>query len=152
MCACLSNPAAKDLHLLLVYMLHMSCCAFQSPCTILCASFLAVHQQSFWAACRYKTPNLTDIDHEGLHPDESCSPLGLSSAPGAVPITEDALASLGSKLALDSCVLTAENFLDQQLGISTMTTQEHDNLTKNLLVGKEQQDVDKMVQTQQLHS
>ena len=95
---------------------------------------------------------MTDIDHEGIHPDESCSPLGLSSIPGAVPITEDALESLGSKLALDSCVLTAENFLDQQLGISTVTTQEHKSLTNNLLVGKDQQELDKAAYIQHIRS
>ena len=69
-----------------------------------------------------------------------------------MPITDDALAALGSKLALDSCVLTAENFLDQQLGISTVTTEEHDNLTKNLLVGREQQTMEQKNYTQQVHS
>lgn len=72
--------------------------------------------------------------------------------PGAVPITEDALKGLGSTLALDSCVLTAENFLDQQLGISTVTTQEHKSLTNNLLVGKDQQELGKASYTQQIHS
>lgn len=69
-----------------------------------------------------------------------------------MPITEDALEGLSSKLALDSCVLTAENFLDQQLDISTVTTQEHESLTNNLLVGKDQQDLDKAAYTQQVHS
>ena len=69
-----------------------------------------------------------------------------------MPITEDALESLGSKLALDSCVLTAENFLDQQLGISTVTTQEHKSLTNNLLVGKDQQELDKAAYIQHIRS
>ena len=88
--------------------------------------------------CRYRTPNLTDIDLKGLHPDESCSPLGVSNTPAAVPITEDALQALGSRLALDSCVLTAENFLDTQMGISTVTTEEHQEMAKTLLIGKDQ--------------
>ena len=101
--------------------------------------------------CRYRTPNLTDIDHEGLHPDESCAPLGISSGPGAVPVTEDAVEGMGTRLAMDSCVLTAENFLDKQMGISTVTTDEH-KLGKNmLLVGKEQQVPDEGY-TQQVHS
>lgn len=103
-------------------------------------------------AYRYRTPNLTDIDHQGLHPDQSCAPLGTSSLPGAVPITDDALAGLGSVLALDSCVLTAEGFLDQQLGINTVTTQEHGDLTKNLLVGNDEQVPDKTVYNQQINS
>lgn len=69
-----------------------------------------------------------------------------------MPITDDALEGMGSKLALDSCVLTAENFLDQQLGISTVTTQEHGTLTNKLLVGKDEQVLDKGVYTQQVHS
>ena len=69
-----------------------------------------------------------------------------------MPITEDALEGLGSKLALDSCVLTAENFLDQQLGISTVTTQEHRSLTNDLLVGKDQQELNKAAFTQQIRS
>lgn len=71
-----------------------------------------------------------------------------------MPITDDALAGLGSVLALDSCVLTAESFLDQQLGISTVTTvtQEHEDLTKNLLVGKDEQVLDKAVYNQQIRS
>lgn len=101
--------------------------------------------------CRYRTPNLTDIDHEGLHPDESCSPLGISTGPGAVPITEDAVESMGVRLAMDSCVLTAENFLDEQLGISTVTSDEHERMSKTLLVGKEQQVLDQNY-TQQVHS
>ena len=104
------------------------------------------------AAYRYRTPNLTDIDHQGLHPDQSCAPLGTSSVPGAVPITDDALAGLGSVLALDSCVLTAENFLDQQMGVSTVTTQEHADLTKSLLVGNDEQVLDKPVYNQQIRS
>lgn len=101
--------------------------------------------------CRYRTPNLTDIDHEGLHPDESCSPLGISTGPGAVPMTEDAVEGMGSRLAMDSCVLTAESFLDRQLGISTVTTDEHEQLSKTMLVGKEQQVLDKGY-TLQVHS
>lgn len=91
------------------------------------------------AACRYRTPNLTEIDHEGLHPDEACSPFGLSPNPGSVPITEDALEHIGSKLAMDSCVLTAESFLDEQLSIGTVST-DSDNLTQRLLVGKEEEE------------
>ncbi len=102
-------------------------------------------------ACRYRTPNLTDIDHEGLHPDESCSPLGISTGPGAVPMTEDAVEGMGSRLAMDSCVLTAESFLDKQLGISTVTTDEHEQLSKTMLVGKEQKVWDKGY-TLQVHS
>ena len=111
------------------------------------ANFGVTHQD----ACRYRTPNLTDIDHEGLHPDESCSPLGISTGPGAVPMTEDAVEGMGSRLAMDSCVLTAESFLDKQLGISTVTTDEHEQLSKTILVGKEQQVWDKG-HTLQVHS
>ncbi|KAL3159613.1 hypothetical protein ABBQ38_010023 [Trebouxia sp. C0009 RCD-2024] len=106
----------------------------------------------FVTVAKYRTPNLTDIDHQGLHPDQSCAPLGISSIPGAVPITDDALAGLGSVLALDSCVLTAEGFLDQQMGINTVTTQEHGDLTKNLLVGNDEQAPDKTVYNQQINS
>ena len=87
--------------------------------------------------CRYRTPNLTDIDQQGLHPDQSCSNMGPTMGPGAVPITDDAVRGMDSRLALDSCVLTAENFLDEQLGIATVTTEEHGTLGKTLLVGKE---------------
>lgn len=111
------------------------------------ANFGVTHQDT----CRYRTPNLTDIDHEGLHPDESCSPLGISTGPGAVPMTEDAVEGMGSRLAMDSCVLTAESFLDRQLGISTVTTDEHERLSKTMLVGKEQQVWDKGY-TLQVHS
>ncbi len=68
-----------------------------------------------------------------------------------MPITEDALEGMGTRLAMDSCVLTAENFLDEQLGISTVTTDENDKLGKTVLVGKEQQVLDKGY-TQQVHS
>lgn len=105
----------------------------------------------FVTVAKYRTPNLTDIDLKGLHPDESCSPLGISSGPGAVPITEDALQSLGSRLALDSCVLTAENFLDSQLGISTVTAEEHNKMANPLLVGKEQQSQETQF-SQRVHS
>lgn len=87
--------------------------------------------------CRYRTPDLTDIDQQGLHPDEACNPFGVSSSPGSVPITDDALERIGSKLALDSCVLTAENFLDHQLGISTVTG-DSVKLNRPTLVGGEQ--------------
>ena len=52
---------------------------------------------------------------------------------------------------MDSCVLTAENFLDEQLGISTVTSDEHDRLSKTMLVGKEQPVLDQKY-TQQVHS
>ena len=87
--------------------------------------------------CRYRTPDLTDIDQQGLHPDEACSPFGLSSGPGSVPITDDALEHIGSKLALDSCVLTAESFLEHQLDISSKTG-DSVRLNKPMLVGGEQ--------------
>ena len=111
------------------------------------ANFGVTHEDT----CRYRTPNLTDIDHQGLHPDESCSPLGISTGPGAVPMTEDAVEGMGSRLAMDSCVLTAESFLDRQLGISTVTTDEHEQLSKTMLVGKEQTVGDKDY-TLQVHS
>ena len=68
-----------------------------------------------------------------------------------MPITEDALQSLGSRLALDSCVLTAENFLDSQLGISTVTAEEHKKMATPLLVGKEQQSQETQF-SQRVHS
>ena len=77
--------------------------------------------------------------------------MGVSTGPGAVPITEDAVESMGVRLAMDSCVLTAENFLDEQLGISTVTSDEHNRLSKTILVGKEQPVLDQKY-TQQVHS
>ena len=87
--------------------------------------------------CRYRTPNLTDIDHAGLHPDEACNPFGITPNPGSVPITEDALEHIGAQLALDSCIMTAETFLDNQLSIGTVSA-EPVRLSKQILVGGEQ--------------
>ena len=70
-------------------------------------------------SCRYRTPALVDIDHEGIKPDEACSPLegAFGGGPGGVPVTEAAAQGAAARLALDSCVITAEHFLDSQLAV-----------------------------------
>eukprot|EP00891_Asterochloris_glomerata_P008045 jgi/Astpho2/8045/e_gw1.00120.31.1_t len=73
----------------------------------------------FVTVAKYRTPALIDIDHEGIKPDEACSPLegAFGGGPGGVPVTEAAAQGAAARLALDSCVITAEHFLDSQLAV-----------------------------------
>lgn len=62
--------------------------------------------------CRYKTPDLHDIDKVGIQPDRSCSVPGQEAV--SVPPPQR-LSILASDLDQDSCLLAAKAILKDQM-------------------------------------
>lgn len=82
----------------------------------------ATSQQPSWPTsmahgCRYRTPNMEDIDQVGIQPDTACSvgDAGRQQAAAGVPLNRKTAESVLSQLQEDSCVLTAEALLESQL-------------------------------------
>ena len=72
----------------------------------------------FVTVARYKTPSLAEIDQVGIKPDMACRldgmPVGNEAASG-MPLDRASADSIAQQLETDSCVLTAENFLEGKL-------------------------------------